>query len=167
VTVIADSGPLIHLAMVQQFHLLQHLFHQVSTIPQVVDEVVTQGNGRPGEAEVQKGIQHQWIRIVPVSDRTVIQTLTAPNLSEVDTMVLACAIQVSATVVLSDDSVVRRVAEREGLAVIGTVGILTHARMNGLVKQLKPVLDQLINEGCYLDPSGRIYQDALARVGER
>lgn len=166
-TVIADSGPLIHLSMVHRFHLLQHLFQSVSTISQVIDEVVTQGNGRPGEAEVQKGIQDQWIRIVPVPDRTVIQRLTAPNLSEVDTTVLACAIQVSATVVLSDDSAVRRVAEREGLAVIGTVGILTHARMNGWVEQLKPVLDQLINEGCYLDPSGRIYQDALARVGER
>lgn len=167
VTVIADSGPLIHLSMVHQFHLLHRLFQHMSAIPQVIDEVVTHGNGRPGEAEVQKGIQDQWIRIVPVPDRTVIQRLAAPNLSEVDSAVLACAIQVSATVVLCDDSAVRRLAEREGLAVVGTVGILTHARMNGWVERLKPVLDQLITEGCYLDPAGRIYQDALARVGER
>ena len=166
-TVIADSGPLIHLSMVHQFHLLQHLFQQVSTIPHVIDEVVTQGSGRPGEAEVQQGIQNNWITIVPVTDRTVIQRLAAPNLSEADSAVIACALEIKATAVLSDDSAVRRVAERAGLAVIGTVGILTHARVQGLVGQLKPLLDQLINKGCYLDPSGRIYQDALAQAGER
>ena len=167
VTVITDSGPLIHLSIVHQFHLLQHLFLQMSTIPQVIDEVITHGNGRPGEAELRQGIQDKWIRIVPVTDRTVIQRLTAPNLSEIDSAVIACALESRATAVLSDDVAVRRVAEREGLSVIGTVGILTHARVNGVVDQLKPLLDQLINEGFYLNPSGHIYQDALTRTGER
>lgn len=39
--------------------------------------------------------------------------------------------------------------------------------MNGLVKQLKPLVNQLINKGCYVDPSGRSYQDTLTRAGER
>jgi predicted nucleic acid-binding protein len=167
VTVVADSGPLIHLSIVQQFHLLQQLFHQVSTIPHVVEEVATQGKGRPGDAELRQGIQDKWISIVPVTDQALIQRLTAPNLSEIDSAVIANAVEISATVVLSDDQAVRRVPEREGLSVIGTVGILTHARMTGLVGQLKPLLDQLIDGGFYLDPAGRIYQDALKRAGER
>lgn len=133
----------------------------------MIDEVVTQGNVRPGEAELRQGLQDKWISIIPVTDRTVIQRLAIPNLSEIDSAVIACALESRATAVLSDDIAVRRVAEKEGLSVIGTVGILTHARVNGLVGQLKPLLDQLINEGFYLDPSGRIYQDALKRAGER
>lgn len=71
-----------------------------------------------------------------------------------------------AKVMLSDNMAVRRVAEREGMSVIGTVGILTHARLNSWVRQLKPLLDQLIHQGFYLDLSGRLYQDALKRAGE-
>jgi predicted nucleic acid-binding protein len=167
VTVIADSGPLIHLSMVQQFHLLKQLFPQIATIPQVVEEVVTQGKGRPGADELQRAIQDKWISIAPVPDLTMVQSLMAPNLSETDSAVIASALAIKATAVLADDSAVRRLAEREGLPVIGTIGILTHARVNGLVGQLKPLLDQLITEGCYLDPSGRVYQDALKRAGER
>lgn len=58
--VVADRGPLIHLSIVQQFSLLQQIFHQVSTIPQVVDEVVTQGKGRPGEADLEQGMKDGW-----------------------------------------------------------------------------------------------------------
>jgi predicted nucleic acid-binding protein len=166
VTVVADSGPLIHLSIVHQFHLLKTLFQHCSTISPVIDEVAIQGKDRPGAAELHQGIQDQWISIVPVTDRTLVQRLTAPNLSEVDSAVIACALEIRAIVVLSDDQAVRRLAEREGLSIIGTVGILTHACMTGLVGPLKPLLDQLIDEGFYLDPAGRIYQDALKRAGE-
>lgn len=166
-TVVADSGPLIHLSIVQQFHLLQQFFSQISVIPHVVDEVVTQGNGRPGTAELSQGIQDGWIHIVPATDPTMIQRFAAPNLSCIDSAVIAHALEYRATAVLSDDNAVRRLAEREGLSVVGTVGILTHACLNGWIAHLKPLLDQLIHEGFYLDPSGRTYRDALTRVGER
>jgi len=104
---------------------------------------------------------------VPVTDQTMIQRLAAPNLSHIDCEVIACAIESRAPAVLSDDIAVRRLAEREGLPAIGTIGMLTRARLNGWVDQLKPLLDRLIDEGFYLDPSGRIYQDALMRAGER
>ena len=166
-TVVADSGPLIHLSIVHQFQLLKTFFQSCSTIAPVVEEVVTQGNGRPGEAELRQAMHDQWIRLVPVTDQALIQRLTAPTLSEVDSTVIACALEIQAAAVLSDDQAVRRLAEREGLAVIGTVGILTHARVTGLVGSIKPLLDQLIANGFFLDPAGRIYQDALRKAGER
>ncbi|MBH0176988.1 MAG: DUF3368 domain-containing protein [Nitrospira sp.] len=166
-TIVADSGPLIHLSIVQRFHLLQQCFHHISTIPDVLDEVITQGQGRPGAVELHRAIQDGWIRIMHVTDPTTIERLVAPNLSHIDSSVIACAIEHGARAVLSDDISVRRVAEREGLSAIGTVGILTHARLIGWVDSLKPLLDQLIREGFYLDPSGHIYQDALRRAGER
>jgi predicted nucleic acid-binding protein len=62
--------------------------------------------------------------------------------------------------------VVREAARREGLVVMGTVGILVQARVEGFVDRLQPLLDQLIAVGFYLDPPGHVYQDALKRVGE-
>lgn len=43
--VVADSGPLIHLASVKQFSLLKRFFHTLHTISQVYKEVVAQGQG--------------------------------------------------------------------------------------------------------------------------
>ncbi len=166
-TVVADSGPLIHLSTVHQFHLLKTFFQSCSTIAPVIEEVVTHGKGHPGEAELRQAMHDQWIRLVAVTDRMLIQRLTAPTLSEVDSTVIACALKIHAVAVLSDDQAVRRLAESEGLAVIGTVGILTHTRMTGLVEALQPLLDQLIANGFFLDPVGRIYQDALRKAGER
>ena len=69
-TVVADSGPLIHLAIVGQFLLLKRYFHQLLIIPQVYDEVVTQGQGRPGDLELSQAVSDGWITIEPVTDPT-------------------------------------------------------------------------------------------------
>jgi predicted nucleic acid-binding protein len=50
--------------------------------------------------------------------------------------------------------------------VIGSIGILIRARLDGVIPELKPVLDQLIHGGFYLDPQGTVYHEALKRVGE-
>lgn len=164
--VVADSGPLIHLASVKQFSLLRQFFHTLHTIPQVYEEVVTQGQGRAGDFEVRQALQDQWISIDAAPDPALLQRFIAANVSETDAAVIACAIARKATLLLADDIVVREMASREGLAIMGTVGILVQARLEGFVDRLQPLLDQLIAAGFYLGPAGRVYQDALKRVGE-
>ena len=165
-TVVADSGPFIHLAVVGHFLLLKQDFHTLLVIPQVYDEVVTQGRGRPGDAELRQAVSDGWVKIEPVIDPALVQQFAAPNVSETDAAVLACALEKKASLVLADDIEVRRLAEREGLPVMGSVGILTQARLKGAIRELKPLLDQLVSAGFHLDPHGRVYQDALKRVGE-
>ncbi len=87
-----------------------------------------------------------------MTDHALVQRLTAPNISKTDAAVIACALEKSLPLVLADDSDIRERAEREGLSVIGSVGILTHARLKGVIHELKPLLDQLIATGFYLDP---------------
>lgn len=165
--VVADSGPLIHLAAVTQFFLLNRFFQDLLIPPQVVEEVVIQGTGRAGSMELRQALQDQWITVRQVADRDMIHRLIAPNISETDAVVIAAALVHKATLLLADDSAVRTLAMREGLAVMGTVGILVQARLEGIIDRLQPVLDQLIAFGFYLDPAGRTYQDALLRVKER
>jgi len=53
-----------------------------------------------------------------------------------------------------------------GVPVIGSIGILIRARLDGTIVALKPLLDQLIAAGFHLDPQGQVYREALQRVGE-
>ena len=165
-TVVADSGPFIHLAIVGQFLLLKRYFHKLLIIAQVYDEVVAKGKGMSGEPELRQAVRDGWVAVEPVTDPALVQRLTAPNISEIDAAVVACALEKRASRLLADDSGVRELAEREGLSVMGSVGILTQACVEGTVRELKPLLDQLVAAGFHLDPDGRVYQDALKRVGE-
>lgn len=165
-TVVAGSGPFIHLALVGKFILLKQYFHSLLIVPYISDEVIAQGQGRPGDPELRQAIEDGWVTIAPLPAPGTVQRLIAPNLSQIDATVVACALEQRAPLVLTDDISVRELAEREGLPVMGSVGVLTQARLDGVIKELKPILDHLVAEGFHLDPTGRVYQDALRRVGE-
>ena len=70
--VVANAGPLITLAKIGRFDLLQELFGRV-TIPQAVyDEVVLHGGGQPGARETEVA---GWISIQPAGDRLAVAFL--------------------------------------------------------------------------------------------
>lgn len=58
---VADATPLIALARIRAFSLLQDVFQQLVIPPAVYREVVTQGKGRPGDPEVRAGLDAGWI----------------------------------------------------------------------------------------------------------
>jgi predicted nucleic acid-binding protein len=165
-TVVSDSGPLIHLSIVGQFPLLKRYFNKLLIIPQVYNEVVTQGKGKPGDSELCQAVKEGWIAVESLTDHALVQRLNKPNISETDAAVVAFAIEKKAGLVLADDSHVRGLVEQEGISVMGSIGIFIHARIEGQIIELKPILDQLVAAGFHLDPDGRVYKDALKRVGE-
>ena len=112
--VVTDSGPLIHLAAVNQFRLLHQFFQLLLITPQVHEEVITQGAGRAGSLELQQALQEKWITVEEVADRALIDRLTVPNISKTDATVIATALVHHATLLLADDIAVRTVAMREG-----------------------------------------------------
>jgi len=168
---VADSGPFIHLAVINHVALLQRYFRPLLILPQVYDEVVTQGMGRAGAPELAAACDSGIVQRVALVDQGLMdQVQHIPSgmldVSEVDAMVLALAIEQHA-IVLSDDGSLRMLATTHGVPVIGSIGILVWARLDGVISALQPLLDQLIAAGFHLDPHGRVYQDALRRVGER
>ena len=62
-TVVSSSGPLIAFAVIGQFDLLRQVYGSLSIPQAVYDEVVVQGAGQPGAAEVQGA---NWIRVEAV-----------------------------------------------------------------------------------------------------
>ena len=68
--VVADAGPLIALAAVGQFDLLRHVFGEIVVAPQVWDEVVVRGAGRPGAQEMSRAA---WVKVVGLRDPAPLQ----------------------------------------------------------------------------------------------
>ena len=62
--VAADASPLIGLASAGAFDLLRELFHNVTVIAAVRDEVLA-GGELPGAPELDAAIRDGWIEIVP------------------------------------------------------------------------------------------------------
>jgi len=166
---VVDSGPFIHLAIVNHVPLLGRYFQPILIIPEVYKEVVTQGRGLPGTDELRSAHESGVVAITKVPDPTLVTRMrrldTLPDISDVDASVVALAVAEHATVV-SDDVGVRMLAEAQGLSATGSIGVLIQAKLEGVITELKPLLDQLITAGFYLDPQGQVYREALRQVGE-
>lgn len=78
--------------------------------------------------------------------------------------VLALAVECSDVLVLIDDGRARRVGQRLGVSMTGTVGILVRATQEGRITQLAAALDQLAELGFRLGREARSV--ALRYVGE-
>ena len=72
--VVSNAGPLIALAQIGHFSLLQALYGRLYIPPAVRDEVVVSGFGRPGDVEVGAAA---WINVVAVRDTTAVQLLVS------------------------------------------------------------------------------------------
>jgi uncharacterized protein len=88
-----------------------------------------------------------------------------PPVSDVDMRAVALAIEQQVTL-LTDDNGVRMLAIAHNVPVIGSIGILIRARLDGVIPALKPLLDQLIAARFHLEPQGHVYREALQHVGE-
>jgi predicted nucleic acid-binding protein len=58
-----------------------------------------------------------------------------------------------ADLLVINDAAARRVAETEGQLVVGLLGLLIHAKTRGLVAEVKPLLDEMLASGFFLDES--------------
>ena len=157
--IIADSSPLISLAIVEQLELLPQLYQQVLASPAVWDEVTVQGAGLPG-AQVFR--QLTWLTIQAPEPKMLEPLSILIDRGEAEAIALAQSIPDST--VLLDDAQARRVAERLGVRRIGSLGILRRAKKAGLISEVKVYIEQLRNSGIYI--RSNLVEAILRDVGE-
>lgn len=142
-TIVADAGPLIALAKVDQLVLLQVLFgrRRCSTHR----DVGSAGKAKPGISPYSSGVGYLY-HLAPVANNAPNVKLATQglDLGEAEAVALAA---VQGVPLLIDDAAGRKAALKVGIQVIGTVGVLLHAKQIGHIKQVSPILTELRNQG--------------------
>ena len=157
--IVADSSPLIALAVIDQLDLLPNLYKRVLIPPAVWDEVTVKGIGMPGSQSVS---QVQWLEIESPSVENVSALSIFVDRGEAEALALAQSIPDS--IILLDDAQARRVAERLGIPRIGTLGILRRAKKAKLIHEVKSYIEPLRVNGIYIHDS--LIKAILRDVGE-
>ncbi len=160
--IVTNSTPLIELSKINQLDLLRKVYGAICIPEEVYIEVVVEGTGKPGAAEVKAA---EWIYCQSVSDKSQIRVLQGQrslHLGECATIVLAQ--EIDADQVILDDNAARREAIARRLPVIGTVGVLLVAKIQRIIPAVKPILDNLRAQGTRV--SQDLYSQVIARADE-
>ena len=129
---IADSSVIIAFQAVDRLNVLRSLFGEIFIPDAVYKEVFA----------VEKKKAPAFIKVVKLKNREVFNTLFL-QLGAGESEVIALALEKKTDKVAIDDKLARRTAEKLGLKIIGTVGILLLAKEKKLVPTVKSVLDAL------------------------
>lgn len=140
--VVSNSTPLIALARIRRFQVLQELFSEVNVPSAVYAEVVSAGEGRAGVAEVENA---EWILKHQVRNIDLVDFLRI-YLDAGEAEAIALAKEISADLVLLDDNDGRNIAGSIGINFTGTIGLLLRY-YRGYPASFKDALDELLAQG--------------------
>jgi uncharacterized protein len=157
--IIADTGPLIALAISGQLHLLQHLFEQ-TLIPQAVHDELCIRSSRPGAAALADALQAGWIKAV-ASDPPAKRLLHTLDRGEAEAITLAGS---AGCPLLIDETRGRIAASREGIRIFGTGILLLQAKRQKLIPLVEPILHRMQDSGYRI--STPLRNETLKRAGE-
>lgn len=135
---VSDASPVICLAVCNKLDLLSKLFNQIY-IPQAVFNELTV----PNKPKVNEITEWAKSRIIPAKNTAVITALSLildPGESEAISLYL----ETDADYFLVDDKKGRAIAARNGIRIIGTIGVLLWAKQKGFIAAVKPTLDTLM-----------------------
>jgi predicted nucleic acid-binding protein len=156
--VIANNTPLVALWVLGRLDLLRELYDEVLVPTAVHQEFVA--TERALRQSALDGAP--WIKVVPLANPQHARVYVGLDQGEAE--VLALAEERGAGLVIIDERKGRRYANRLGIPLTGTLGVLLLAKERGLVASLAPLLDELLEAGLHLDPS--LVEQVLALAGE-
>ena len=78
---------------------------------------------------------------------------------------IALALETADNIVILDDWKARKLAERLGLTVTGTLGVIIRAKNNGLIPSIKPYLEKIRETNFRI--SEELEQNALKEANEK
>ncbi len=145
---VTNSTCLIGLERIGRLDLLPQVFSSI-TIPLAV--------------QLEVGISANWLIVRTVANQAVVSTLKT-QVDEGEAEAIALAMELDDVFVILDDRNARRIAQKLGLKVIGTVGMLLRAKNKSLISEVKPILTAL--ELADFRLSEAIIQKALQLAGE-
>jgi len=156
--VIANNTPLVALWVLGRLDLLRELYGEIWIPQSIYDEFLA-----TDRAIRRAALQNTpWIKVVPLASPQRARVYTGLDQGEAE--VLALAEECSARLVIIDELRGRRYAQRLGLPLTGTLGLLLLSKEKGLIPRMAPLLTELQDAGLYLAPD--LIAQALRRADE-
>jgi predicted nucleic acid-binding protein len=124
---VSDSSVIIHLSGIAQFHLLRQLYGSLLVPPAVWEEVVVQGQGRPGEQELTHAVADGWVTVAKPLAKVPLPAGGA-TLHPGETEAILLSASHSGSLLLMDEAAGRAIASSLGIPVMGIVGVLVVAK---------------------------------------
>jgi uncharacterized protein len=155
--VVSDTTPLIKLAGVGLLDLLPHLYGAIRIPEAVRDEF--EAKAAPGDPDLRA---LPWLTIQAVASDPHVAAVARLGRGEI--AAISLALSAGARAILLDDRLARTVAASRGLPVVGTLAVLVRAKRADLIREVKPVLDQMYAQGRYIGAALRT--QVLREVGE-
>jgi predicted nucleic acid-binding protein len=137
--IVSDSSPLISLATIDKLDLLEKLFKEIF-VPRSVYEEVVQEN-KPYSHEVKDFLNG---RVKHIKNRVAVEMLQS-DIGKGESEAIILAIEEKSDYLLIDDLKARKLAKINGLEIIGTMGILLRGKKAGFIPEVKPLINELLN----------------------
>jgi predicted nucleic acid-binding protein len=158
--VVSDAGPLIALAGCGHLDVLCAVFNTVH-IPRAVLTETTADPSRPGAADIAEFVRIH-VRVHPDRDDAVYSTaIEHLDAGEAQALSLAHALCCG---VLMDERLGRRMALRQGVPLIGVLGVLLQAKRIGAIARVAPALNRIRENGYRI--SGALIEKTLMLADE-
>jgi hypothetical protein len=142
--IIADSSPLVALATCHSLWLLDKLFEQVKVPPAVFQEVSIPD--KP-QAEILQSYLMQKVTEVELNNYSLNQI---QGLGQGELEAMRLYLQLTADFLLIDDAKAKKAAFANCMEVIGSLGVLRLAKQQGLIKEVKPLIEIIATNNIYL-----------------
>lgn len=154
--VVSDTSVLVNLAWLNQLDILPALYGEVIIPTAVWEEIVVLGAGKVGSQEI---TQATWIKRKSPQNENLIDSLRQ-TLDSGEAQGIALALELDADLLLIDERLGRITAKYFDIEIIGLLGMLIQAKQEGLIEQIKPLVNQLRFEiGFHI--SSQLYQEVL------
>ena len=127
--VISDTSTLILFRKIDEFNLLQKVYGELITTPEIVKEF--------GE------ILPDWIKIQSPKDEKY-QDFLNTQVDYGEASAIALASEFEDVLLLLDDLKARKLATQLKFKVTGTLGVIHKAKQMGVIDKVKPLIDKLM-----------------------
>ena len=127
--VISDTSTLILFHKIEEFSLLQKVYGELITTPEIAEEF---GDVLP-----------DWIKIQSVSDKKY-QNFLETQVDYGEASAIALASEYDDALLLLDDLKARKLAARLKFKFTGALGVINRAKKMSIIDKVKPLIDKLL-----------------------
>lgn len=158
---VSDTSVVLNLCALRQEELLKGLFGEVQAPSEVKAEFERLAKVDPRFA----GLVFPGFILIRQPTRTDPRLLAGVRIHAGEVAAISLALEQNAEAVLLDDRLARKVASRLGCTVIGVLGILLQGKQAGLIGELRPLLDRLVQDAKFRLAS-TLMDEVLLLAGE-